>query len=174
MALSRDQIVDAAWGILQDYGLGDLSMRRLAKELGVQPGALYWHVANKQELLGILAERMVAPLSSLALDDAAPPAERASHLLQRFRSLVLAVRDGAEVVSVAHSITPEELSPVPELISLASATGASRSTARTTALTLVRFTLGSVTAQQTREAMGLDTSAADAEFLAGVKLVLHS
>ena len=173
MALSRDQIVDAAWGILQEYGLGDLSMRRLAKELGVQPGALYWHVANKQELLGVLAERMVAPLSSLALDDAAPPSERATHLILEFRSLILAVRDGAEVVSVAHSITPEELSPVPELMTLASQAGASQDAALTTALTLVRFALGSVTTQQTREAMGLDTSTADAEFLDGVKLVLR-
>ena len=64
MALDRDQVVDAAWHILQTYGLGDLSMRRLARELGVQPGALYWHVANKQELLTVLAERMVAPLES--------------------------------------------------------------------------------------------------------------
>ena len=43
-----------------------------------------------------------------------------------------------------------------------------------TALTLIRFTLGSVTTQQTREAMGLDTSSSEAEFTAGVELVLHS
>ena len=64
MALNRDDVVDAAWHILQSYGLGDLSMRRLAKELEVQPGALYWHVANKQELLAVLAQRMVAPLAA--------------------------------------------------------------------------------------------------------------
>ena len=64
MALNRDDVVDAAWHILQTYGLGDLSMRRLARELGVQPGALYWHVANKQELLAVLAQRMVAPLET--------------------------------------------------------------------------------------------------------------
>ena len=64
MALDRSQVVDAAWHILQTYGLGDLSMRRLARGLGVQPGALYWHVANKQELLAVLAQRMVAPLST--------------------------------------------------------------------------------------------------------------
>ena len=172
MALSREQIVDAAWGILQSYGLGDLSMRRLAKELGVQPGALYWHVANKQELLGVLAQRMVAPLSTLELDDAVPPLERAAHLAREFRSLILAVRDGADVVSVAHSITPEELSPVPELAALVTESGTSREIARTTALTLVRFTLGSVTTQQTREAMGLDTSSSEAEFTSGVALLL--
>jgi AcrR family transcriptional regulator len=44
MSLTRRQIVDAAMDILRNYGLGDLSMRRLARDLGVQPGALYWHV----------------------------------------------------------------------------------------------------------------------------------
>lgn len=172
MALSRDQIVDAAWGILQSYGLGDLSMRRLAKELGVQPGALYWHVANKQELLGVLAQRMVAPLSTLQFDDAATPRERAAHLTREFRSLILAVRDGADVVSVAHSITPGDLSPVPKLATLVTESGTSREEAVATALTLVRFTLGSVTTQQTRQAMGLDTSTLEAEFSAGVTLLL--
>ena len=49
--LSRERIVDAAFSVLRDYGLADLSMRRLAKELGVQAGALYWHVPSKQDLL---------------------------------------------------------------------------------------------------------------------------
>lgn len=173
MALSRQQIVDAAWGILHSYGLGDLSMRRLAKDLGVQPGALYWHVANKQELLGVLAQRMVAPLSTIALDDAAPPLERAAHLTREFRSVILAVRDGAEVVSVAHSTTPEDLSPVPELVALSTESGATQGEAVDTALTLVRFTLGSVTTQQTREAMGLNTSSSEAEFTAGLQLLLR-
>ncbi|MEX3508479.1 TetR family transcriptional regulator [Kocuria carniphila] len=172
MALSRDQIVAAAWGILQSYGLGDLSMRRLAKDLGVQPGALYWHVANKQELLGVLAQRMVAPLSTEALDDAAPPRDRAAHLTREFRSLILAVRDGAEVVSVAHSINPESLSPVPELVALSTESGSPQGEAKYTALTLVRFTLGSVSTEQTREAMGLDTSSSEAEFTAGLELLL--
>ena len=34
------------------YGIADLTMRRLARELDVTPGALYWHFANKQQLLG--------------------------------------------------------------------------------------------------------------------------
>lgn len=173
MALTREQIVNAAWGILRSYGLGDLSMRRLARELDVQPGALYWHVANKQELLGVLAQRMVAPLTALEFDDAAPARERAAHLAREFRSVILDVRDGAEVVSVAHSITPNELSPVPELAALLTESGTTREHATTTALTLVRFTLGSVTTQQTREAMRLDTSTSEAEFNSGVTLLLE-
>ncbi len=171
MALDRSQVVDAAWHILQTYGLGDLSMRRLARELGVQPGALYWHVANKQELLAVLAQRMVAPLETPAVrpadDDAA-----ALLLIARFRSAVLTVRDGADVVSVAHALDPLGMQPVPLLITALTGRGRNPEAAEMLALTLTRFALGSVTAQQTRESMDLPTATMDAEFEAGVRAIL--
>lgn len=188
MALDRDQVVDAAWHILQTYGLGDLSMRRLARELGVQPGALYWHVANKQELLAVLAQRMVAPLSTSptgapatraspagASPAGAPPtgaADDAALLITRFRSAVLAVRDGADVVSVAHALDPSGMQPTPLLTAALTRVGMDPAPAETAALTLVRFTLGSVTAQQTRESMDLPTATMAAEFEAGVRAIL--
>ena len=60
MALSRAAIVDAGLGILDAYGLGDLSMRRVADALGVQAGALYYHVPNKQSLLAALSDEVLA------------------------------------------------------------------------------------------------------------------
>src|SRR4051812_46795577 len=57
---SRDDVVEAALRILDDYGLPDLTMRRLAASLDVQPSALYWHFPNKQALLAELADRIVA------------------------------------------------------------------------------------------------------------------
>ena len=50
MQLSRERITQAALELLSGYGLADVSMRRVASSLGVAPGALYWHIANKQEL----------------------------------------------------------------------------------------------------------------------------
>ena len=174
MALDRDQVVDAAWHILQTYGLGDLSMRRLARELGVQPGALYWHVANKQELLAVLAQRMVAPLENASAHPtrSVDPHAAATLVAARFRSLVLAVRDGADVVSVAHALDPLGMQPVPALVRVLAGQGRSPENAETVALTLTRFTLGSVTAQQTRESMELPTATMDAEFEAGVRTIL--
>ena len=63
MALSRAAITGAGLEILDIYGLGDLSMRRVADTLGVQAGALYYHVPNKQSLLAALADE-VATLAS--------------------------------------------------------------------------------------------------------------
>ncbi len=59
MQLNRKKIVSTAVDILQQYGLADLTMRRLARALDVAPGALYWHFPNKQALLGGIAESIL-------------------------------------------------------------------------------------------------------------------
>ncbi|NEM90951.1 TetR family transcriptional regulator [Galbitalea soli] len=56
---SRDDVVTAALRILDDIGLADLSMRRLAASLGVQASALYWHFPNKQSLLASVSDRIL-------------------------------------------------------------------------------------------------------------------
>ena len=49
--LSRDRVLRAAVAIADAAGIGSLTMRSLAQELGVKPMALYYHVANKEEIL---------------------------------------------------------------------------------------------------------------------------
>lgn len=60
-ALDRDRLVGAAFALLEEEGLEGLSMRRLAARLGVQAPALYWHIADKGELLGLMAQDIYAP-----------------------------------------------------------------------------------------------------------------
>src|SRR3954470_5866587 len=48
--LSRQQIVDHAVALMDVEGTRALTLRRLAKELGVEAPALYWHFADKGEL----------------------------------------------------------------------------------------------------------------------------
>jgi AcrR family transcriptional regulator len=57
--LTRELIVDAALTLLERDGLQGLSMRRLAQELGSGVASLYWHVGDKEELLGLLLDRIV-------------------------------------------------------------------------------------------------------------------
>lgn len=57
-ALSTDLIVDAAAELADAEGLGAVTMARLGKALGVTSMALYRHVANKDELLVLLADRI--------------------------------------------------------------------------------------------------------------------
>src|SRR5215218_2957120 len=49
--LSRERVLRAAVAIADATGIGSLTMRSLAHELGVKPMALYYHVANKDEIL---------------------------------------------------------------------------------------------------------------------------
>ncbi|GLY87853.1 TetR/AcrR family transcriptional regulator C-terminal domain-containing protein [Actinoallomurus iriomotensis] len=51
MALDREKVLDTALRLIDEVGLDGLSLRRLAKELGVQAPALYWHFSSKKELL---------------------------------------------------------------------------------------------------------------------------
>ena len=51
----RHDVVERAVTVLDEYGLADLTMRRLAAELDVRPSALYHHFANKQTLLAAVA-----------------------------------------------------------------------------------------------------------------------
>jgi TetR/AcrR family tetracycline transcriptional repressor len=56
--LERDEILDRAYAIINAEGIDALSMRRLAKELGVTPMAIYHHVPNKPALLQALIDRI--------------------------------------------------------------------------------------------------------------------
>lgn len=168
MALTRTAVVDAAWELLRTYGLGDLTMRRLARELGVQPGALYWHVADKQTLLLTLAERMLLPVSGKE-----SPAETVLAL----RRAILQVRDGADVVAVAHAVEPEAFPPTSELAVSLRAAGLNDEDARRGALTLVRLTLGWVAAEQTRTSIAGSSTERDAmeeqDFEAALEVLLR-
>ncbi len=60
MAVSQEAIVDTGLRLLDDHGLAGVSLRRIARELGVQAPTLYWHVGNKRQLLDLMAERLIA------------------------------------------------------------------------------------------------------------------
>jgi DNA-binding transcriptional regulator YhcF (GntR family) len=57
--LSRERIVSAAVELADHEGLGALSMRRVAVELGVATMALYRHVAGKDDLVLLMIERVI-------------------------------------------------------------------------------------------------------------------
>ncbi|WP_437972522.1 TetR/AcrR family transcriptional regulator [Sorangium sp. So ce260] len=58
-ALSRQRIVDAAIELLDDEGEDGLTFRALAARLSTGPGAIYWHIANKDELLVAASDLVV-------------------------------------------------------------------------------------------------------------------
>lgn len=57
--LSRERVVQAAIEIIDAGGLGACTMRSLADRLGVKAMALYWHVANKDDLLDAVIDNVL-------------------------------------------------------------------------------------------------------------------
>lgn len=92
----RDGVARVALALLDEVGLADLSMRRIAARLDVQPSALYWHFASKQALLAELADRITA----------GAPHENASVLdtARGIRDALFAYRDGAELVLSTYAL----------------------------------------------------------------------
>jgi AcrR family transcriptional regulator len=60
--LSRERILQAALRMADEGGIESLSMRKLAQKLGVQAMSLYNHVANKDDLLDGIVDRVVSEI----------------------------------------------------------------------------------------------------------------
>lgn len=157
--LHRAAVVDAAMAILDEYGLGDLTMRRLATALGVAPGALYWHFPNKQTLLGAVADRILEPMDRpVAADDWAAQIAELAH---RMRDALLAHRDGAEVVSATYASRLTTSKSRERLVAAALRAGMSRDEADLTGYTVLHFVLGHTADEQSR--MHMDSAGALAD-----------
>ena len=59
-SLSRDRIIEASIELLDSSGESGLTFRALSERLATGPGAIYWHIANKNDLLTAACEAVVA------------------------------------------------------------------------------------------------------------------
>jgi len=150
VALTRETVLDHALEILDTYGLGDLTMRRLATALKVQPGALYWHYANKQALLAAVTERI---LSEVGTRSQAPDGDWGDRLVDwglDLRRVLLAHRDGAELAASAIALSLGELAPERPMADLLAASGLSAGDAAAVASAALHQTLGLTLNEQSR------------------------
>ncbi|MEU6587101.1 TetR/AcrR family transcriptional regulator C-terminal domain-containing protein [Nocardia sp. NPDC046763] len=148
MQLHRTDVVDGAIAILDQYGLADLTMRRLAGSLHVQPGALYWHFPNKQALLGAIADRILAPMDEPVGAD--EWSKQMTELAHRLRECLLAYRDGAELVSATYASRLTTSKGRERLASAAIRAGMTREEAELAAYTLLYYVLGQTVDEQSR------------------------
>lgn len=148
MALSRADVLSKAIEILDTYGLADLTMRRLATALKVQPGALYWHYANKQELLGAVTERILADVRSPTPED--PWRQALLDWSLSLRASLLAHRDGAELTSSALALSLGALRPEEPLVRLLVGARLPAADAEAIGETALHLTLGLTLNEQSR------------------------
>lgn len=75
---TRRAILDAALALLADQGFGSLSLRQLAREVGIVPTAFYRHFGTLDEVGMALVEESFATLRAMVREvrrDAPPPEE---------------------------------------------------------------------------------------------------
>ena len=82
--LSRDVVVAAALQVLEKDGGEALTMRRVADQIGVSASSLYGYVANKEELVQLVLDRIFAEVEI-------PPTSSWQETLKEFGRAMLAV-----------------------------------------------------------------------------------
>jgi AcrR family transcriptional regulator len=87
--------------LLDEVGLDRLTLRGIAKALGVQAPTLYWRFKNKQDLLDEMATQLLTDWASKARDELSPSSwpELVLAFGGGLRAALLRHRDGARMVA---------------------------------------------------------------------------
>ena len=100
-SLTRESIIEASIELLDSNGESGLTFRALSEQLATGPGAIYWHIANKSDLLNAACDAIVARTMNAPLVSATPEAT--------IRALALGVFDAID----AHPWVGSALTRVP-------------------------------------------------------------
>ena len=100
--LSRERILETTLALLQTVPLAELTMQRLARELGITPTALYGYFSNQQALFASVSERVLAGIDLSA-------ARRGKNWREVLRAWTQAVRN--QMLRYPHSAELVRLQP---------------------------------------------------------------
>jgi AcrR family transcriptional regulator len=101
--LSRERVLLAAIKVADEHGIGALTMRRLAETVGAEAMSLYYHVANKEEVLDGVVDVIIAEINE-TVDRLALPSKGAGWK-SAMRARILAAR----TVFLRHTWAPPVL-----------------------------------------------------------------
>lgn len=101
MKVNRDIIVQAALRLLDDTGLEDLTLRKLAQALDIQAPTLYWHFKSKDALIDEMATLVLASGAGNLVPREPSDDWRVwvSTFGQGLRRTLLAYRDGGRMIA---------------------------------------------------------------------------
>jgi AcrR family transcriptional regulator len=83
-ALNQDDWTRAALAAIADRGVANVSVERLAKDLGATKGSFYWHFTDRAALVGAALERWERVFTDRILDELGVIADPSA----RFRALL--------------------------------------------------------------------------------------
>ena len=146
--VDRDRVVTAALALLDEEGLGAMTMRRLAASLDVEAASLYAHIGSKDELVDAVLDRV---LDSVELP--APDPDVRAYLLGAFGNYrATLLRHPAVVLLMTERarLSSAQIRLAVRSIELLQAAGLSMRAAVDTHVTLVAFTLGFILQEVSR------------------------
>ncbi|MDP4096206.1 TetR/AcrR family transcriptional regulator C-terminal domain-containing protein [Paenibacillus sp. P96] len=149
--LDRVRILETALWLLDEIGLKELSMRKIADKLGVKTASLYYHVKDKEELMQMLSDRisgeMVWPEISLSWQ------EQIYQWAGQFRRVLLSHRDTVELFRQTIAMGYERLTQIEKLFQLLVSAGFSDSHVPWIASMLKNYVLGFVAEEDQLQAI---------------------
>lgn len=112
MSISKEMIVEASIKILNRDGIENLTMRTIAKELGIKAASLYWHVSGKVELYGSIAEYLCSQFQQP--DKVDNPEDYLTAFFMAYRAVLLTTRDAVAVFENSIPNTPKRIELIKE------------------------------------------------------------
>jgi AcrR family transcriptional regulator len=146
-AIARENIVEAAFRILDEAGLEGITLRKVACSLGIRAPSLYWHFKSKQALIDAMADAMICDVAR-DIPVGQPWRQTLLQIGREFRLAFKARRDGARVYAGTFLATENVLRVGEASIAALIGAGASARFAATTSMDLVYYTMGFVIEEQ--------------------------
>lgn len=144
--LSRQGLAGAALDLVDEVGLQTFSMRTLAERLGVSPMALYNHVASRDELLGLVVDRLGEEMQVRSLV-VRTGLQRVPPLARSIRSAYLAHPAAVVLIQTTTSTSAATLAPIEEALAAFIEAGMDPFGARSAWVGLIALVTGHVSYQ---------------------------
>lgn len=142
----RSDVVAGALRLVDTAGLEGLTMRKLAADLDLQAGSLYYHFASKQSLVDAMADKLIEAVE--VPDRTMPWDERLADSARQLRRALLSHRDGGRVVAGTQVAERNTVEVARVWIDVFDDAGLSQERATWAAFALFSFVLGHVIEEQ--------------------------
>lgn len=164
-AIARDNIIEAAFRLLDEAGIEGVTLRKVACALGIRAPSLYWHFKSKQALIDAMAD---AVIRDVAREIPAGQSWRQTlvQIAGEFRRAFKAHRDGARVYAGTFIATENVLRAGEATIGALASAGAPVNFAATATMDLIYYVVGFVIEEQAWPTPGEDTDTLDQAFFA--------
>lgn len=141
-ALTREQIVSAAIGLVDREGLDALSMRGLAAELSVGTMTLYYHVDDKSALYDLILDAVMGEVDLSEGDRGDGPAQRIRNMAREFRRAMLMHPNAVPIAARRSMRTAVQLRPIEAMLGVLLDAGLAPAEALRTVNVIGQFVIG--------------------------------